>query len=619
MFNQNIMVVEGRVCYNKNSFNPTKKEKKMIKKKGITLLLVAMCLLLLFSSIGCKKRKVEKEFNSIVKGFFEEYFKLHPSFATWCGVHKYDAELEDISPESIKKEIAWLEEVKKKLEGLDKDNLSLESRIDYEILKDQVEGRLFSLKELREATWNPLTYTGLVGNSLMELISRDFAPLDERLINAASRMKKLPLFLEHAKSTLTTAPKVHTEVAIKQNQGNLELVTTVIPELAKKTSPDVQKKVNDASRMARHAIISFGKYLEENLLKKADKDFRLGEPLYRKKLRYTLGEDVDPDALLSSAKHEVAKVQEEMFDIALPLYKGYFPEKKLPEKISPKVKKEVIRAVLAQIAKNHPKKEELIAKVREFATGIEAFIKEKDLIALDPNQPLIIRATPKFMRGVAIAGMESSGPLEKAKVASFFDVQPIPDDWTKEQVESYLREYNNYALRELIIHEALPGHFVQGYYNKRCPSMVRKVLGNGAMIEGWAVYAERMMIENGYMANDPRMHLIQLKWYLRTIVNSIIDQGVHLRGMSKEEAIRYMVDEAFQEKAEAEGKWVRASLTSAQLSTYFYGVKEVLKLREEYKKKVGVSFKVKEFNERLISYGSPPMKYLRKFLLSEGK
>jgi uncharacterized protein (DUF885 family) len=590
----------------------------MNNKKWSRLVIFSLCLLLILTSTCCKRRRAEKEFENIVESFFESYFRSHPSFATGCGIHTYDAELEDISPERIKEEIAFLEETKKKLAAVDKESLSFKSRVDCDILIQQIDSMLFSLKDIKEINWNPLFYTGLVGGSLMELISRDFAPLDERLENASSRMRELPSFLERGKSNLKTAPRVHTEVAIRQNQGNLELVTKTIPELAQNASPEVKQKVESASRVASRAISSFGRYLEETLIKKGDKDFRLGKTLYPVKLRYVLGADISPDELLVLANEEVAKVQEEMFALSLPLYQSYFPESKVG-RITPKKKKEVIRSVLTEISKEHVKKEELIPRVKKFAAETEAFIKKKDLITLDPEEPLLIRETPKFMRGVAVAFMESTGPLEKAKVPSFFDVQPIPEEWNPDQVESYLREYNNYALRELIIHEALPGHFVQGYYNKRCPSLVRKVFGNGAMIEGWAVYAERMMVENGYLGGDPRMKLTQLKWYLRTIVNSIIDQGVHYRNMSKEEALRYMMDEAYQERAEAEGKWVRASLSSAQLSTYFYGISEVLKLREDYRKKRGALFDIKKFNERLISYGSPPMKYLRSFLLSEGK
>jgi len=245
---------------------------------------------------------------------------------------------------------------------------------------------------------------------------------------------------------------------------------------------------------------------------------------------------------------------------------------------------------------------------------LEAFIREHDIIALDSRRPQEIRPTPEFQRGVSIASLEAPGPLEKG-LKTFYNVSPIPEDWDDERAESFLREYNSISVKILSIHETLPGHYVQLYYANRYPSVLRAVFGSGVMVEGWAHYCETMMIEAGYGGGDPRYRLVQKKWYLRGIANAILDQGIHAQGMSQEEAMQLMVDETFQEQSEAELKWVRAQLTSAQLSTYFVGTTLMWSLRSDMEAALGDRFDLRKFHEKLLSHGSPPIKYLRKLLL----
>jgi uncharacterized protein (DUF885 family) len=247
---------------------------------------------------------------------------------------------------------------------------------------------------------------------------------------------------------------------------------------------------------------------------------------------------------------------------------------------------------------------------------IEAFVREKDLLTLDPTQPLVIRETPEYERGVSVASLEAPGPLEK-NMKSFYNVTPISPDWTPEQVESYLREYNTWSLRDLSIHEGIPGHYVQLYYGNRFPSIIRSVFGSGPMVEGWAVFAERMMVDEGYMNHDPRMKLINLKWYIRSVLNAIIDQRIHAYGMTQQEMMDLLTKEGFQEEREAAGKWRRANLTSAQLSTYFVGYQEIEDLRNAYRQQQGERYTTKAFNETFLSFGSPSVKYIREMMLGK--
>ncbi len=223
---------------------------------------------------------------------------------------------------------------------------------------------------------------------------------------------------------------------------------------------------------------------------------------------------------------------------------------------------------------------------------------------------------PEFQRGVSVAYLDPPGPLDVGQKA-FYAVAPLPADWTEEQVNSFLREYNILSLQDLTIHEGVPGHYLQIALSNRYPSALRSVLWSGPMVEGWAVYAERMMIDEGYLDHDPLMRLINLKWYLRAVTNAIIDSAIHVDGMTRDEAMKLMIEGGFQEEREAAGKWVRAQLTSAQLSTYFVGYQEHAEMRNAVETEWGDEFTLRRYHDQALSYGSPPVKYIRALILGE--
>ena len=489
--------------------------------------------------------------------------------------------------------------------------MSKDKGIDCRILTESIDENLFGFEELREYEWNPMVYTGALGNAIASLIYQEFAPLDQRLKNAAARAAQVSRFLDQAKTNLKNAPLIHVQTAISQNQGNISLYKDELTKAAKDASPEIQSEVAGASAKAVAALEEFGKWLETDLKPRATRDFRLGKDFYEKKLSHALKSKITPAELLQRAESENVRVHGEMYALAAPLYKEYYGEA-----AAGKDTIEVIKKVLDKIVLDHPKKEELMDVIKKIIPELEEFVTKKDLLTLDAKQPLVIRETPEYERGVAVASMESPGPLEK-NLKSFFNVSPIPPEWTPEQVESYLREYNSWSIRDLSIHEGVPGHYVQGYFANRCPSIIRNVFGSGSMVEGWAVYAERMMVEAGYMDGDPRMKLINLKWYVRVVLNSIIDQKIHAYGMTQAEMMGLLTKQGFQEEREAAGKWRRANLTSAQLSTYFVGFQEIWDLREAYKKKMGEAFSLKKFHEDFLNHGSPSVKYIQELMLGE--
>jgi len=316
--------------------------------------------------------------------------------------------------------------------------------------------------------------------------------------------------------------------------------------------------------------------------------------------------------VLSQAEKQLEIVQEEMFSLAEPLYAEWFG--KSLETESHQNKLEMTRLVLDRIAKDHAPRDQVVVAARESLDELVAFIKNNDLLTLDDSKPLEVRETPEYQRGISGASLQSPGPLE-SQLPTFYNVSPIPEDWTQERAESFLEEYNTISMKILSIHEALPGHYVQQYYANRHPSMVRAVFGSSVMIEGWAHYAESMMVNAGLGDHDPRYGLVEKKWKLRGIANAIIDQKIHAGRMTKEEALNLMKNETFQENSEAEGKWRRAQLTSCQLSTYFTGYFLMIELLEDYKSQEGDHFRLKKFHEELLSYGSIPIRYIREMMI----
>ncbi len=570
-------------------------------------------LLLLFLAIPLtlvRAQTADEKFDTLASEFLRGYFEVHNVLATRTGMHDFDTLLDDMSLTAIQLEVNRLHLFREKLTDIEPKDLSKQKNIDYRILLEAIDDMLFEYQDLREFEWNPLVYTDIIGNSIADMIYRSYAPLDQRLQNAIARAGQIPRLLETAKANLKDVPKIHVETAILQNKGNIDLLTVELLKAGQGGSPAVQESLAMASRRAVAALSEFGTWLEKDLLPKAGRDPRLGKDLFDKKLTSTLHTPLTPQQILDRAESEKARVQDEMYRVSLPLFREYFPENHdTTDHLA------VTKRVLDRIALDHPQRQFLMDTIRHILPDLEQFVTDHDLITLDPTKPLVIRETPEYERGVAVAMLEAPGPLEKNQ-PSFYDVSPVPADWTSDQAESYLREYNSWSLRDLSIHEGIPGHFVQLYYSNRFPSIIRNVFGSGPMVEGWAVYAERMVTDAGYMNNDPRMKLVSLKWYLRTVLNAIIDQKIHSYGMTQSQVMDLLMKEGFQEEREADGKWRRALLTSAQLSTYFIGFQEIWDLREAYTSLMGDNYTLKRFNETLLSYGSPPVKYLRELLMS---
>jgi uncharacterized protein (DUF885 family) len=554
-------------------------------------------------------------FAAISKRYLDEMVAQTPVNATSLGDHRFDDQLDDVSTAGYDRRAALAHELLGQVQVLDSAELSRANQVDARLLANELEYQIWRIEQLAEWRWNPLVYTELAGNSVYLLLARDFAPLPDRLRIVSARLAELPRFLAQVRESLVPerVPRIHAETAIKQNTGVLTLIDQlVVPQLGVLPEAD-QAALRTSIAHARTAVAQHQIWLEKKLLPAAKGDFRLGAALYDAKLRFALDSPLTRAEIRTRAQSELVRTREEMYDIARAVLTNQPGAPPLPQAPTADEQQTAIAAALELAYAQQPARDEVFDTARRAFDDTTAFVRAHDLVTLF-NDPLEIIPMPEFQRGVALAYCDSPGPLDQGQ-KTFYVISPIPNDWTDEQGKSFLREYNTRSIDNLTIHEAMPGHYLQFMHSNRYQSPLRAVLASGTFIEGWAVYSERMMVEQGFLGGDPLMHLIQLKWYLRTIGNALLDQGVHVDDMSREDAMRLMTHDTFQEEREAAAKWVRAQLTSAQLPTYFVGVQEHLALREEAKKKWGKNFSLKLYHDMVLSFGSPPVRYVRELAL----
>jgi uncharacterized protein (DUF885 family) len=569
-------------------------------------IIIAAASVLSLSMLNAFATPQDEEFQKLARDYIERELQANPENATELGDHRFDGQLTDYSPEARAKELAAQKAFRDKLNAIDGSKLTGANNIDFRILKENIDYKIFQAQELKEADWNPLVYMQSLANSLYLLVARDFAPPDKRIPNLRQRMGKIPRVIAQAKANLQHPPRVHTETAIEQTQGAVSLVREGLAPLLDQ-SPQLKKELAPSQGKTAAALEDYKKWLQNDLLPRSDGDFRLGPEKFRKKLRFALASDLSMEEIMKRAQTDLKQTQTAIYATALPLYKKYFPN---ADSATVADKHKVTAAVLDKLAEQHPDDATVVGYAKEVVGEATNFVRSHNLVTI-PDTPLDVIAMPEFKRGVAIAYCDSAGPLEK-NGKTFYAVAPTPKDWTKERKESFFREYNNYMIRDLTVHEAMPGHYLQiAHANQfRAPTLVRAIFQSGTFIEGWAVYTEQMMAEQSY--GGPEVKMQQLKMRLRAICNAILDQSIHAGNMSEQEALDLMMKEGYQQEGEAVAKWKRARLTSAQLSTYFVGATEHLDLRAAAEKKP--NFDLKKYNDQVISYGSPPVKYVRELM-----
>ncbi len=569
--------------------------------RGLSALLAGAVCFLTVSA----KTPTDASFETLAKACLDEYLRLNPEDATQLGDHRFDGQLTDYSPAGIQAAVASAKKYLTALETIDAKELTGPNRVDAQILKLKLESQLFTLTELRPQEWDVLSYNSSLADSLYLLTAREFAPASERLHNAALRLAAIPTVIAQAKANLVNPPEIYTRTAIKQLNGAIALVREGFDPLLKE-DPALRTELVPAQEKAAAALAGYKTWLEQDLLPRSKGDFRIGADRFRKYLRFVLASDLSPEEILARAEQGLEATTHALYQTALPLHRKYFPE------AGPAVEADqhrVIKEVLDHLAQEHPSDDTVVDRARETLQLATDFVRSHDLVTV-PDTPIKLIVTPEFKRGRSIAYCDSPGALE-AKGETFVAIEPTPSDWTAARRESFFREYNTYMLRDLIVHEAMPGHYLQLAHSNQFqpPTLVRAVFQSGTFIEGWAVYTERVMAESGFGGPETRMQ--QLKMRLRVLCNAILDQKIHMAGMTREEALDLMMNRGFQEEGEAVAKWQRAQLSYGQLSTYFVGTTEHDDMRAAAEKKLGASFNLKQYHDLVLSVGSPAVKFVR--------
>jgi uncharacterized protein (DUF885 family) len=557
----------------------------------------------------------DQQFEALAARYLKEFPEAVPVSATALGDHRFDARLDDVSAGTWQSRIVFAELYLSALEPIDRAKLSRANQVDALLLEHRLESERWRLQTLEAWRWDPLIYTGIAGDAVNDLLAREFAPLPERLANIGARLDEIPRFLSQVREVLDPArvPRIHAETAAKQNAGLISLLDGEVAKQIETLPADAQEPLRASSAKARRALSQHQIWLEKRLLPEAKGDFRLGAERYDRKLGFALFSTLTREQIRAQAEAELAATRAAMYEIARTVLKGRRNAPPLPEEPSDAQRQRAIKSALELAYAERPARDGVLDSARASLADATAFVREKHLVTL-PDEPLEIIAMPEFKQGVALAYCDSPGPLDRGQ-KTFYAVSPIPASWTRAQTDSFLREYNSRSIHNLTVHEAMPGHYLQLAHANRYPSTLRAVLASGPFIEGWAVYGERVMVDAGYMDGDPLMRLIQLKWYLRTIVNALLDQAVHVDGMNRAAAMKLMTESGFQEEREAAGKWVRAQLSSAQLPVYFVGAREHAAMREDVERKLGASFDARAYHDEVLSYGSPPVRFVRQLIL----
>jgi uncharacterized protein (DUF885 family) len=540
----------------------------------------------------------DSPFERLVDDFVLGTLALSPTTATGFGYHTHhgtalDDMLDDFTPAGIEASHSLLRDIEARIARLDTGSLDAQQRADVDIMRDALGASRLELDEIQSYRHNPTTYVELVGNGLYTPYVLQYAPPTERYRHIINRLNKIPELIRQAKSNLRDAPEIWNQVAREENLGNVALIDTTLRTAC---PPSERMRYDQAAAGAIAALNGFNHWLEDSLAERPS-DWRLGKERYAKKFRLVLATGKTPETLLAEAEADLAKTRAEIARLAAP---------------------KTVEQALAEVARQHATAADYMSSAKQALAAATTFVKSKDLLTLPPNANLEVIETPVFMRGVYGVGGFNPAPALEPTLGAFFWVTPIPSSWPQARIDSKLREYNSSGIQHLTVHEAMPGHYVQGEYanevQPRSRRLLRNIFGNGPYVEGWAVYSQQLMAEQGYLGDTPGYRLTLQKQLLRVLANTILDVRLQTLGMSDQEALDLMTKSTYQEAEEASAKLQRAKLSSCQLPTYYAGYKGWLAVREHYQSKHGAEFSLKEFHESALRQGAVPLPVLEQLV-----
>ena len=563
----------------------------------VSIALLSLC-------VGCSpsqpamKTNTAAGFDKLIDDFLYGSLALSPVAATATGYHEHqgarlDELLDDYGAAGIDNQRLFYEGFQARIAALAPASLDREQQADLEIIQNNLNLSLLELNTLQSYKHNPTLYVELAGNALFSPYVLNYAPADRRFQHIISRLEKIPALFTQAKSQLVDAPEVWNRVAREENEGTIDLVDKTLRGAVPES---LKVAYRQAAEPAIAALKAFDTFLEKDL-SKTPADWRLGTERYARKFGYVLATGKTPAQLLAEAESDLKATRQDMEKLAAP---------------------KSVKQALDEVARQHATPDTYMAEARKTLEQATAFVREKQIVTLPPRANLQVIETPEFMRGIySVAGFNAAPPLEP-ELGAFYWITPIPPAWPKDRIESKLREYNHYGVQHLTIHEAMPGHYVQlEYANDVQPKsrrLLRNVFGNGAYVEGWAVYTQQLMTEQGYLDKAPALRLTLGKQLLRVLANTILDVRLQTMGMTDQQALDLMINDTYQEKEEATAKLQRAKLSSCQLPTYFAGWKGWLQARDRYRQTRGDNFSLREFHERALMESAVPLPTLERLL-----
>ena len=548
----------------------------------------------------------DTQLSQLFDKYIAEEFRLHPMYATMMGNHEHDDRLDDLSPEARAKDTERTQTLLEALDKLDKSKLSRNAQIDLEIWTHSLNYSLWREKNEKPFETDPRTYGTYISDSVFSLFTQSTLPRERNVANAAKRITYIPKIVAAAKASLSNPPQVLTEVAIKQNLGAIAFYEKGIYDFAKETAGT--SSLTTPCQQAVVALKDYQSFLEQELLPRSKGNWQLGKEKFAAKLVQELDAGLNAQQVIELAEKEAVRVEREMYYVAKQLWSQQFPGVALPPDDA-KGRQTTIRLVLDKLGKEHGEGATIVADARNTVEKIKTFIADKKILTLPTPDRCQVIPMPVFQRGFSVAYLNPAPPFD-SKADSLYAVSPPPEEWSDARKEAFLEEYNTAMLQILTIHEAYPGHYVQLEYGNRYPSLIRKVYYSGVFAEGWAVYTEQMMLDQGYGDGDLSLRLHQLKFYLRAVLNAILDYRMHCTEFSDDDALSLLVDRGFQTEGEAVGKILRAKQSSCQLSTYFVGRSAFYNLRQGVQRQQGDKFELGPYHEAVLSHGTLPVKYL---------
>lgn len=578
--------------------------------------------ILMFAFIGmcmvfAQQNSEEAKFQKALDSYLDELWKFYPTAATLTGYHNYDNKLEDLRKKNIEKRHEALDKFNQEFVAkVDQSKLSPDLQDDFMMIIDALEYELLKHEALLPWEYNPIFYNDIFINCIRSLLTKDFASLDTRAKNAVERIKNLPKLIKQAKENLKNPPQIYTEIAIKQFPAILDFYRNELPQLITQVPAAHKSKLESGLSKVIPELESYQSFLKNELLPRSTGNFRLGEA-HRKLLRIKLQNNITLEELIARARADYNNIRREMFLVCIPFYKIMDPKFDVehpPATLTEEqLKNTMISHVLDKIKGDHVPQSEFINKIKSISEEIKKFIVDNGLIDI-PDTPLLIEQMPLENQGITWTRLSIPGVYETDGTYTC-QISPLADDLTEEQVQSLLEEYNNYFLPFYVVRKVYPGELVPIFFARQNPSIVRKLYPNNPLIKGWPVFVEEMLVSSGFGNYDLRLRLNQLKYRLKAVIDFLLELNIHEGGMTKEQAIDYMMRGGFQTKAEAERKWDRIALLPGDATYAYVGIQELMEAEKEYQKMKGESFSRKEFLKKVLSFGGLHLRQLRKKIM----